>query len=101
MRKAGCALAVVLSLIAVSTAHAQGTQRSARPPVDYAAFMRQDNQQRLRTFNRLTTQERTDLMLTGIQRHSRMARGCGTAPQNYLRDRSGTSMRRRMTQPCD
>ncbi len=68
MRKTGCALAVVLVLVSTSSGRAQSTQLPAPPQVDYDAFMELEHAQRLRAFDRLTPEQRADVMLIHLSR---------------------------------
>lgn len=68
MRYLAAAVTVVLTLLYASIGNAQGIQKPAPLPVDYAAFMRLNNDQRLRAFNRLTVEQQTGLMLDHLSR---------------------------------
>ena len=82
MRKMGFTIAVVLVLVSSDRAHAQRTQ--TLPTVNYAAYMQQDHDGRLRTFNRITPENRTALVREHIQRWMDVNRGSLTPEQRSV-----------------
>jgi hypothetical protein len=85
--KARFAITIVLALVSSLSAHAQGTQAPPLARVDYATFMQQDNEERLRTFNRITPENRADLLVSQVGRWMEVNRSWLTPEQlRVLRD---------------